>query len=274
VQRGISFTLDVEDRPADGFPSRVVESTRAVMGFLQDYGVVGTFFVVGELGRSRPDLVSEIAAAGHEVGLHGLTHRPLASFTPKAFAAECSVGRRVLEDLIGTPVAGFRAPYFSLTRDTSWAASVLAEQGFAYSSSVLPAANPQAGFPGAPTGPFRWAGELIELPVPVVGFGRWSVPILGGSYLRLFPEVVVRFARRRADGRAASWVYAHPYDFDRHERFQRYPGNGLPAALVLFYRRRLMFDRVRLVLGTSPGPPLRVVAASLGEIPRFDPPVA
>lgn len=241
-------TVDVEDHgPATEQP-RFSEALKPLLSMLSEMDVKATFFVVGELAPSWAAELNDLAAAGHEIGLHGLTHRFLEKLGPQQLADELAKGRSILADLIGNEPAGFRAPYFGLTKATPWAPDVIKEAGFTYSSSVLPVWNPQAGFAGAPKHPFKWSNGLIEFPSPVLAVGPIGLPVLGGAYLRLVPSVVVSLAERvtRAEGR---WVYAHPYDFDSDEPFSRRPEQSLIVAKLLFARRTLMLERIRRLSG-------------------------
>ena len=129
----VTFTLDVEDYPGpDGAP-RAPRLTRRILEFLAARQVRGTFFVVGELAAAHPDLVRDIAAGGHEVGLHAWRHTALSDLDAATFRDETKRGKDLLEELTGAPVAGFRAPTFSIVAATEWATDVLAEAGFTYS---------------------------------------------------------------------------------------------------------------------------------------------
>lgn len=262
----VTFTFDLEDSRTDlDRPVRFGVMTERVLTFLEEHRVRGTFFVVGELASSHPELLRDVAGAGHEVALHGYHHVPLGKLDPASFAADLVRGRAVLEDACGAPVAGYRAPIFSLTPQTGWAVQCLTDAGFAYSSSVLPATNPLNGWPGAPRGPFRWSTGLLELPCPVVGRGRVSVPFLGGVYLRYLPlRLVERLARSAGQG-GAPWIYCHPYDFDTEEDFDVLPEASVLTSRILYHRRGDAFRRVSRVLaaGGGAGDPLAVIAARM-----------
>jgi hypothetical protein len=195
----VTFTFDLEDsRPSPALPARFPAVTERVLAFL---GARGTFFVVGELAAKHPELMAAIARAGHEVGLHGWRHVPLDKLAPAQLAEDLRRGRAAIEDATGAPARGFRAPIFSLCRRTLWAVDALVEAGFAYSSSVLPAANPLYGYPEGPARPFRWETGLVELPCAVAGRGPAAIPFLGGVYLRYLPmRLVLALARRIAAG--------------------------------------------------------------------------
>jgi polysaccharide deacetylase family protein (PEP-CTERM system associated) len=272
VPAPVTFTLDLEDhRPGGRAELRFPAVTRGLLARLAEWGVTGTVFVVGELAAAHPELVRAIADGGHELALHGWRHVPLTDLRPDELRADVRRGRALLEDLGGHPVVGFRAPTFSLTAATAWAADVLAEEGFAYSSSVLPSANPLHGYPGAPHDPFVWPSGLVEIPVPVAGWGRWRVPYLGGTYLRVLPAPVVRAVHGRS-ARRLPWIYLHPYDTDPAERFWMVPDAGWLSPLLWVGRRRVL-DRVEELVrtGGGAGPPLRDRVAGLRAAPRFDP---
>lgn len=257
----VTFTFDLEDSRSDlRRPERFPHVTRRVLGFLREQGITGTFFIVGELAETHADLVAEVAQDGHEIALHGYRHVPLVKLDAAAFREDLLRGRDVLERATGTTVRGYRAPIFSLVPSTAWAVDVLSDLGFTYSSSLLPAANPLNGWPGAPRSPFRWDTGLVELPSPVAGFGRLLVPYLGGVYLRYLPmPIVERLARsQRSDAVTADWLYCHPYDFDTEEPFERLPEASYLTSRILHARRGATYDRVARVLraGGVAGPPL------------------
>jgi polysaccharide deacetylase family protein (PEP-CTERM system associated) len=261
----VTFTLDVEDhRPSPEAPERYPALTREVLEFLDARGVRGTFFVVGETAAAHPELVRDIAARGHEVGLHGWRHEPLTELTPEGFEADATRGKALLEDLTGAPVLGFRAPTFSLVPESRWAIDVLGDVGFSYSSSVLPARSPLFGDPGAPATPFRWPNGLAELPCPVVRAGGVGLPYLGGVYLRAIPGAASAVARKSVGRDQLLWIYCHPYDFDPGEEFWVVPEAGRLGSRLLWYNRRRTFAKIEAMLRGRAGPPL---AERLTEVP-------
>jgi polysaccharide deacetylase family protein (PEP-CTERM system associated) len=227
---------------------------------------------VGEIAEAEPDLVREIAAAGHELALHGWRHVVLTEQTPAELADDVRRGKALLEDLAQHEVVGFRAPTFSLVATTVWATDVLLDAGYRYSSSVLPGPSPLYGFPGAPRDPFRWPNGLVELPVPTAGPGRLQVPYLGGTYLRVLPEPLIALVHRRGD-RALPWTYVHPYDVDTEEPYWVVPDAGWMSPALWIGRAGLVakLDRLGAALGTF-GPPLRDRLDHLADRPTFDPP--
>jgi polysaccharide deacetylase family protein (PEP-CTERM system associated) len=265
----VTFTLDVEDYPGpDGVP-RAPRVTREILDFLDRQDARGTFFVVGELAAEQPDLVREIAARGHELGLHAWSHTALVDVDPATFRDESKRGKDVLEDLSGTEVLGFRAPTFSLVPQTAWAIDVLGELGFSYSSSVLPAKSPLYGWPGQARIPTQWPAGLTELPCPVTyvgGVARLANPYLGGVYFRVLPWPAINYGLKRALPGEVLWLYAHPYDFDPGEPFQQRPDLSRAKSRLLWINRSKMFDRVaKLFALTGAGAPLRDRLQTTGE---------
>jgi polysaccharide deacetylase family protein (PEP-CTERM system associated) len=253
----VTFTLDVEDYTAAGAEPRAVASTRSILKYLGERNVRGTFFVVGDLADELPELVADIASGGHELALHGHRHSPLTETDPDTFRREVSEARVRLEQRVGRPVIGFRAPTFSLVPATVWAADVLPEIGFEYSSSVLPARSPLFGWPGQPRTPYRWPSGLLELPCPVTAVGPVTNPYLGGIFLRVLPWRAVRYGLHRADAGEVLWTYSHPYDFDPDEPFQRRPDLGPWKSRLQWLNRKHMFDRFDRLYGhCEPGLPL------------------
>lgn len=242
----VVFTLDLEDhRPDDTAELRFPAVTDELLDDLEKWGVIGTVFVVGDVVRDQPNLVARVAARGHELGLHGATHTPLPEVGPDEFRRVTADAADRLAQTVQAPVHGFRAPIFSLVPDSGWAPAILAELGFVYSSSVLPARNPLYGWPEAPAEPFRWPDGLVEIPSPVFGLGPLTVPLLGGVYLRVAPAPLVRWAARRAPDHA--WLYSHPYDFDPGEARWVIPDVGRVGSRIMWWGRRGMRDRVERI---------------------------
>ncbi len=266
-----TFTFDVEDhRPNEATELRLLDATRRVLDFCAERKITGSVFVVGEVARDYPDLVREIAAQGHELGLHGWRHTPITELSRATFAEETARGRDLLAEVAGQEVVGFRAPTFSLTADTVWATEVLTELGFTYSSSILPAWSPLFGFPGLPRRPFTWPSGLRELPAPIVKAGPLGLPVIGGTYLRVLPWPLVRLGLRPRPLGPVPFTYCHPYDVDPGEPYWVVPGTGRLLSPLLWYGRRRMLERMGRLLDNGLAPPLR---DRLGEVPADVPAV-
>jgi len=174
--------------------------------------------VLGWIAERHPALIARIAAGGHEVASHGWDHARVFTLTAESFRADLRRARGTIEDASGQAVRGYRAPSFSIDQRTPWAHPVLAEEGYAYSSSVAPIAHDHYGWREAPR--FAWhpvAGSpLIELPVTTVEIGGRRFAAAGGGFFRIYPYALSRWAVRRLnenDHRPAV-VYLHPWEVD------------------------------------------------------------
>jgi polysaccharide deacetylase family protein (PEP-CTERM system associated) len=214
---------DVRDWVKDGYSYReaVPENTRRYLEQFRAWGVRATFFVVGRVARRYPELLEEIVDAGHELACHGDMHLQLDKLSPREFHDDLRKNLAALQ-LTGTAqIHGFRAPTFSLTQKTAWAHDVLADLGFTYSSSVLPAANPLYGWPEFGRNTRKLSSGIWELPITLRSFPGLQVPIAGGVYFRVLPFVLTRWEISRCLGRGEPvGTYFHPYDIDTgQERF-------------------------------------------------------
>jgi polysaccharide deacetylase family protein (PEP-CTERM system associated) len=203
----------------DRFESRVCRNTERILEIFADSQVTATFFVLGWVGQRFPDLVRRIAAAGHEIGSHGYSHRLVYSMTPKAFGEDVRRAKGVLEAAASVPVVGYRAPSFSITAATPWAFDELLAAGYAYDASVFPIRHDRYGIPDAPRHPYairRDLGSLWELPSSTVRVCGVNLPIGGGGYFRLLPYEWTRrgIAHVNAVERRPVMFYLHPWEID------------------------------------------------------------
>lgn len=228
-----AFTVDVEEHfhvaalkqvfnPQDwsSQESRVEGNTLRILEILAKHEVRATFFVLGWVAERHPSLVRAIAAAGHEVACHGQSHQLIYDQEPSVFRAETLQAKKSLEDITGLPIAGYRAASYSITNRSAWALKAIAEAGFQYDSSVIPARHDLYGMPGAPPFPhrirFETGAELIEFPPSTLKIMAYSLPIGGGGYFRIFPYWFSRWGMKslnRRHGRACSF-YVHPWEID------------------------------------------------------------
>jgi polysaccharide deacetylase family protein (PEP-CTERM system associated) len=202
------------------FPSRVRNSATRVLELLERNRCKATFFVLGWVAEREPSLIREIAQAGHELACHGYLHRPLYQLTPSEFREDLRRSRAIIEDLSGTTVVGYRAPTFSITRQSLWALDILAEEGFEYDSSIFPIRHDLYGIRDAcrwiHRRPLKSGRSIWELPPSTVRVGRMNLPFGGGGYLRLLPMTFTRWAiesTHRREGQPVM-VYFHPWELD------------------------------------------------------------
>jgi polysaccharide deacetylase family protein (PEP-CTERM system associated) len=201
----------------DSLPGRVETNTDRVVDLFAEAAVKATFFTLGWVAERHSALIRRIADAGHEVASHGWDHKRVFTMTADEFRADLGRARKVLEDASGRTVTGYRAPSFSIDQRTPWAHEVLAEEGYAYSSSVAPVAHDHYGWRSAPR--FAWrpvaGAPLIELPVTTLELGRRRMAAGGGGFFRLLPYFVSNLAVRRVNGEAKPAIfYFHPWEID------------------------------------------------------------
>ena len=202
----------------DRQPSRVVQNTKKVLDLLAEFGLRGTFFVLGWVAKRYPSLVREIQVAGHDLGCHSYAHRLVYGLSPKEFRDDTRRATAAIEDAAGAAVRAYRAPAFSITNRSLWAFEILLELGFTVDSSVFPTRNHLYGIPNAPRRPFRiriQGSDLMEFPLPAVKMASWGVPVTGGVYLRLLPYGLQLLGLKRMASRAEPVVlYFHPWELD------------------------------------------------------------
>ena len=253
------------------FAPRLETGLARLLGLLDAAGARATFFVVGWQADRTPALVREIARRGHEIACHGYSHRFVYRLDPAEFREEIRRSRGILEAIVGEPVVGFRAPFFSITADALWALDVLLEEGFHYDSSIFPVWNYRYGMPGAARRPGLFTtpsgASLFEIPLSTVRFPAaglpvgLNVPVTGGAYFRLYPYALTRALIRRLESSGERLIfYAHPWEYDpTHPRIRL----SHPVAQLTHYANLdTMTDRTRRLLGDFRFVPIREAYAS------------
>ena len=196
-------------------PSRIPSDTERLLAVLGKQNVRCTFFVLGEVAEKFPDQIRAIHHAGHEIGSHGHRHLPLFKLQQAEFEAEMRKSLDFLGNLVGEPVLGFRAPFFSLRQDSLWAIDSLHKLGLKYDSSINPIASALHGYKGASRDPFVHPNGLFEFPITTYPMLGTAIPWGGGVYYRLMPGWIIRAGLRRLNARnIAGNVYFHPREFD------------------------------------------------------------
>lgn len=211
------------DRPGPALRAQ----TDALLSLLDELGVRATFFVLGMAARGHPELVEAVVARGHEIGCHGDAHLPVHRQSPAEFAADLRAARGTIEEIAGRPLLGYRAPAFSITRDSRWAYEVLADEGFAYDASQhdSPRIRGRVRDESSPHRLELSGGRALwEFPV-AVWEGR--VPVGGASYWAVLPRAVTLAGLART-GRFAG-LYLHPHEFDPSP-LRVGLGSGAPAS--------------------------------------------
>jgi len=199
--------------------SRLEHNTDKLLTILDSSACHATFFILGWVADKYPQVIMRIADSGHEIACHSLRHRLVYEMTPAEFREDSRVAKSLLEDISGKTICGYRAPSFSITKESWWAFEILCELGFSYDSSVFPVKHPNYGMIEASRFPFvvnSSSGSLVEFPLPTLQLGRRRAPLGGGAYLRLLPYAYTRWGIRHINDRELSpvCVYLHPWELD------------------------------------------------------------
>ena len=241
-----AMTIDVEDyfhvsvfdstvrrTEWESMESRVVANTERLLDLFDEHAVRGTFFVLGWVAERHPALVRTIAGRGHELASHGYAHQLVYEQAPDVFREDVRRSKRLIEDLSGRRVNGYRAPSFSVTERSLWALDVLLEEGYRYDASIFPIRHDRYGIPNAPRWPHAMArakGSLFEVPGSTVRLGGTNLPVAGGGYFRILPYGWTRWGigRVNREGQPAVF-YLHPWEIDPEQP-------RLPAGLLGQFR--------------------------------------
>ncbi len=274
IEAAVGLSVSAELR-AD-YAARMEVRTRRILDQLAAAKALATFYIVGEIAKTHPQLVRDIHAAGHEIGSHSYDHRSVHRFSPAEFREDLRASKDTLEQVTGAPVCGFRAPTFSVMPETAWAIDALAECGFEYDSSVFPVRHDRYGVPDAPRGPFVAVGasrEILELPPLTYRFAGQNLPVAGGGYFRLFPLAFMKAGLgqvARGPSPRVGMLYFHPWEFDptqprlplkRLVRWRTYVGVGRTQARLERLLAGFTFRRAIDVV--------REIRASGIDLPRY-----
>lgn len=266
-----AFTVDVEDyfqvsalapyiprQQWDNIPCRIERNVERILDLLSEQGAHATFFTLGWIAERYPVLVRRIVEQGHELASHGYGHLRASEQTPDNFHEDISRSKKLLEDIGGVAVQGYRAPSFSIGANNLWALDLLQDAGYRYSSSIYPIQHDHYGMPEAPRFAFRPRGEsgLLELPVTTVNvFGR-NYPAGGGGYFRMLPYPMSRWCLNRVNRQDSQpcMFYFHPWEIDAEQprqpginfktRFRHYVNLSRMEGKICALLRDFEWDRV------------------------------
>lgn len=264
-----AFERVIDRADWDGLESRVERNVEAILALFDGAGVKATFFTLGWVAQRHPRLIARIAQAGHEIASHGWDHARVFTLDAARFAADLARARDVLEQASGQRVTGYRAPSFSIDARTPWAHRVLAQAGYAYSSSVAPVVHDHYGWPDAPRFAFRPLADapLVEIPVTTALLAGRRLAAGGGGFFRLLPYAFSRWAiaQVNAQGRPAAF-YFHPWEIDPDQ--PRRSDAPLRSRLRHYSRLAAMAPKLARVVRDFAWEPMAAVAAR--EAARLD----
>lgn len=203
----------------DSMEYRVEQNTDRLLELFDQQQVRATFFVLGWVAERSPDLVRRIQAGGHEVASHGYSHQLIYNQKPDVFKDETRRSKRILEDILGEPIHGYRAASYSITAQSKWALDILCDEGFTWDSSIFPVHHDRYGMPGTPEKPYILeapsGGSLKEFPLSTCPIGNYRLPIAGGGYFRLYPYFLSRWGLGKINRAGDPFIfYLHPWEVD------------------------------------------------------------
>lgn len=230
-----AFTIDTEEWFHANYEDNLFSNTKQNISLIEkevdkllelfdSNNVKATFFVLGFVAEQHPTLIKKIAKLGHEISSHGYGHQLVYKQTPKEFLEDVYKSKNLLEQLIGQPIWGYRAPSWSITEDSLWALDILDGLGFSYTSSIFPTRNFLYGIPYAP----RFSHDcniygkkelsIINIPPTTIKIkaGNKNIPFSGGAYFRLLPEQLIKHFSRLVNEKEHQPViyYLHPREID------------------------------------------------------------
>lgn len=223
-----ALTVDVEDAVNQAMRNffgrdmeptiRVQDNTMRLLELFEENDAKGTFFILGEVAHTYPGLVREIAARGHELGIHGYSHKRYTRLSKMELKEEISRSKKLVEDAAGIEVIGHRAPEFSINQENLWALEVLVSEGIKYDSSIFPAKSGRYGWAGFKKD-LHWLDlendmKIMEVPMSTMRFLGREIPACGGGYLRTFPYAFTRHAFNTISRSRPVNLYLHPYEID------------------------------------------------------------
>lgn len=241
-----AFTIDVEcgvnifmrDHFKMEMPptERVITNTQAILRLLDKHKAKATFFVLGDVAKHFPSLVKDIDAGGHEVGVHSYAHFQLFKLSEEEAYNDTKQAKDTIENIIGKKVIGYRAPAFSILPNNAWALTMLAEIGFTYDSSIMPAKTSRYGWPGFSKEIINLNlhdhKSIIEFPLSIYSVAGKEIPACGGGYLKWFPYWFTAKAFKTINKTQPANLYMHPYEIDT-ARYPEYYYTGIKKLGVM-----------------------------------------
>ncbi|GAB62990.1 MAG: DUF3473 domain-containing protein [Candidatus Jettenia sp.] len=201
------------------YENRIIKNTDKILDLFRSYNIKATFFVLGYIALKEPDLIKTIKDEGHEIATHGFYHRRVFEMTEREFEEDVGKSVSTISSITGSRVFGFRAPEWSIRKETPWALKILRKLGILYDSSMVPLTRMGSrDFPRYPCKFDTDYGEIWEFPLTTVRLFWERLPFTGGLPLRMFPYfyILSKIQRINWEGYPAI-VYIHPWEFDMEQ---------------------------------------------------------
>ncbi len=260
-----AFEKTVNPEEWDQYPLRIINNSMRILDLFDEYSVKATFFILGWVAEKCPALVKEIEKRGHEIGCHGYAHKIIYHIGPENFRKDIQKSKRLLEDICGKAINGYRAPSYSITKRSLWALDILIEEGFKYDSSIFPITHDRYGIRNALRFPHtvrRLSGSILEFPISTVQIKlfhlTFNIPATGGGYLRFFPvSLSKRLIRQINQGESRPAIlYFHPWEIDPEQPKIR---AGILTGFRHYYNLNKTLERVKYLLSAFKFAPVKKV---------------
>ena len=261
-----AFASTIDEGDWEAYESRVEYCVDRLLDLFAAHDARCTFFTLGWVAERHKSMIRKIVDGGHELASHGYSHQRATDQTPEEFRADVRRTKKILEDLAGASITGYRAASFSFDESNRWTHEILEDEGYTYSSSVYPVTHDHYGMPSAPRFPYKPlpGKEFTEFPLTTVRKLERNIPCAGGGYFRLFPYGVSRWAIRHVNEtqREPAVFYFHPWEIDPDQprlggtslktRFRHYVNLGRMEHKLSRLLSDFRWDRIDRVLpGTS-----------------------
>jgi len=235
---------------------RIYENVDRILDILERSNTKATFFIIGWVAKTYPDVVKKIAAK-YQIGSHTMNHQLVWQQTPDEFRNDVESSVKLLQDITGRSVECFRAPGFSIRESEAWAFDILADLGIKYDCSIFPAHHAHGGMVsyGAPVPSLIKHGTTVmkEFPVTTKNFMGKKIIFSGGGYFRLVPYwLIKKWSKENPDYLLS---YIHPRDLDGGQpmleslplkrKFKSYVGTKGAAEKLRHYLKDFMFTDVK-----------------------------
>ena len=202
----------------NNFESRIEKNMDLIFELLKNSNTKATFLVLGWIAKKYPQIIKKIDDLGFEICSHTYSHQLIFEQGKINFKNDLEISIKILEDLIGKKVKIFRAPSFSITKNSLWAYEILAENGIEIDCSIFPAKRLNGGIKETNINSpclINYNGiQLKEFPINYSYFLKRKIVLNGGGYFRFFPEFVIR---KFMNKNTYNMAYFHPRDFDFYQ---------------------------------------------------------
>lgn len=222
------LTVDIEDWQQSTLDNnlpispKVYKNAHRFLDILKKRKVKATLFFQGMVAEKYPELVERAVKEGHEIATHGYAHKVIFKQDKEEFENDLKKSIDILEDIAQIKIRGYRAPDYSVTKDSLWALNILSKNGIQYDSSIFPIKNPRYGIPDFHRFPICIENDggnpLWEIPLSTLNYFGFNIPFAGGGYFRLYPYELTRWGIKQLNKQGQPTIlYFHPYELDTNE---------------------------------------------------------